>query len=117
MPAKIATMCYIHESKERLTQDYTVKEITGVVRTDDDDPSKISRSTVDTLLNTTHIVGFKETAQQINTSICNMLPTIFYSHEHMTSLTLTNGTHYNQITCSSQERIYLRLYDYNQELE
>ncbi len=41
MPAKIATMCYIHESKERLTQDYTVKEITGVVRTDDDDPSKI----------------------------------------------------------------------------
>ena len=41
MSAKIATMCYIHESKERLTQDYTVKEITGVVRTDDDDPSKI----------------------------------------------------------------------------
>ena len=29
---------------------------------------------MDTLLNTTHIVGFKETAQQINTSICNMLP-------------------------------------------
>ena len=28
----------------------------------------------DTLLNTTHIVGFKETAQQINSSICNLLP-------------------------------------------
>lgn len=30
--------------------------------------------TIDTFLNTTHIVGFKETAQQINTSICNLLP-------------------------------------------
>src|SRR5436305_9057909 len=34
----------------------------------------VSQPTIDTLLNTTHIVGFKETAQQINTSICNMLP-------------------------------------------
>ena len=41
MPAKITMICYIHESKKRLTQDYTMKEITGVVRTDDDDPSKI----------------------------------------------------------------------------
>lgn len=27
-----------------------------------------------TLLNTTHIVGFKEIAQQINTALCNLLP-------------------------------------------
>ena len=34
----------------------------------------ILRPITDTLLNTTHIVGFKETAQQINSSICNLLP-------------------------------------------
>jgi ATP-dependent DNA helicase PIF1 len=34
----------------------------------------LSKPPIDTLLNTTHIVGFKETAQQINRMICNMLP-------------------------------------------
>ncbi|EXX69470.1 PIF1-like helicase domain-containing protein [Rhizophagus irregularis DAOM 181602=DAOM 197198] len=34
----------------------------------------ILQPSVDTLLNTTHIVGFKETAQKINISICNVLP-------------------------------------------
>lgn len=33
-----------------------------------------NHSTIDTLLNTTHIVGFRETAHQINRMICNMLP-------------------------------------------
>ena len=34
----------------------------------------ITQPTIDTILNTTHIIGFKETAQEINMSICNMLP-------------------------------------------
>jgi ATP-dependent exoDNAse (exonuclease V) alpha subunit len=34
----------------------------------------LSQSAIDTLLNTTHIVGFRENAQQINRMICNMLP-------------------------------------------
>ncbi|PKY58751.1 hypothetical protein RhiirA4_513413 [Rhizophagus irregularis] len=38
MPAKISTMCYIHEFTERLTQEFTVKEITAIAR---DDPTKI----------------------------------------------------------------------------
>ncbi|EXX67881.1 uncharacterized protein OCT59_016945 [Rhizophagus irregularis] len=41
MPAKISTMCYIHEFTKRLTQEFTVKEITAVARLDDDDPTKI----------------------------------------------------------------------------
>jgi hypothetical protein len=31
MPAKLATFCYAHDSTKRLAQEYTVKEITGVV--------------------------------------------------------------------------------------
>ncbi|PKC04376.1 hypothetical protein RhiirA5_422347 [Rhizophagus irregularis] len=37
MPAKISTMCYI----QRLTQEFTVKEIMAVARLNDDDPTKI----------------------------------------------------------------------------
>uniref|UniRef100_U9TZM2 Uncharacterized protein n=1 Tax=Rhizophagus irregularis (strain DAOM 181602 / DAOM 197198 / MUCL 43194) TaxID=747089 RepID=U9TZM2_RHIID len=32
MPSKISTICYIHDSNEKLTQEYTVKEITAVSR-------------------------------------------------------------------------------------
>ncbi|RGB38418.1 hypothetical protein C1646_812643 [Rhizophagus diaphanus] len=41
MPAKISTMCYIHEFTKHLTQEFTVKEITAVARLDDDDLKKI----------------------------------------------------------------------------
>jgi hypothetical protein len=41
MPVKIATICYVHNTIERLIQDYTVKEITGVTRFDDDDPTNV----------------------------------------------------------------------------
>ena len=34
----------------------------------------LTHPTVDTLLSTTHIVGFRESAQQINRMICNLLP-------------------------------------------
>ncbi|CAB4383429.1 unnamed protein product [Rhizophagus irregularis] len=40
MPAKLNTICYVHNIAERLTQDFTVKEITGITRTKDDDPTK-----------------------------------------------------------------------------
>ncbi len=41
MPAKIFTVCYVYEATERLTQEYTVKEITAVSRLDDDDPTRV----------------------------------------------------------------------------
>ncbi len=34
----------------------------------------LNRPPIDILLNTTHIVGFRQTAQQINTMVCNTLP-------------------------------------------
>ncbi|CAI2197584.1 19874_t:CDS:1, partial [Funneliformis geosporum] len=34
----------------------------------------LSYSAINTLLNTTNIVGFRENAQQINRMICNILP-------------------------------------------
>ncbi|PKY33805.1 hypothetical protein RhiirB3_453023 [Rhizophagus irregularis] len=41
MPAKISTITYIHDSTERLIQDYMVKEIITVSRTDDNDATKV----------------------------------------------------------------------------
>jgi hypothetical protein len=41
MPAKLFTVTYIHNITERQATDYTVKEITGVTRLDDEDPTKI----------------------------------------------------------------------------
>ena len=41
MPAKMSTICYVHDLTERLTQEYTVKEIIAVAHLDDDDPTKI----------------------------------------------------------------------------
>jgi len=34
----------------------------------------LNQPLIDILLNTTHIVGFKQIAQQINTMVCNTLP-------------------------------------------
>ena len=41
MPAKLSTIYYVHESTERITQDFTVKQITGVSRLDDNDPTNV----------------------------------------------------------------------------
>ncbi|RIA80751.1 hypothetical protein C1645_838134 [Glomus cerebriforme] len=38
MPAKLSTICYIYHFTDRQTTEYTVKEITGVSRLDDNDP-------------------------------------------------------------------------------
>ncbi|GBB94781.1 hypothetical protein RclHR1_02410027 [Rhizophagus clarus] len=41
MPAKTSTICYLHDFTERLTQEFTVKEITAVARLDDNNLTKI----------------------------------------------------------------------------
>ncbi|UZO18198.1 uncharacterized protein OCT59_009518 [Rhizophagus irregularis] len=41
MPSKISTIFYIHDSNERLMQEYTVKEIMAVSRLDPNDATKI----------------------------------------------------------------------------
>ncbi|CAB4379971.1 unnamed protein product [Rhizophagus irregularis] len=41
MPAKLSTICYIHDSTQRLTKEYSIKEITGISRLSDEDPTKI----------------------------------------------------------------------------
>ncbi|PKY51716.1 hypothetical protein RhiirA4_546710 [Rhizophagus irregularis] len=46
MPAKLNTICYVHNIAEHLTQDFTVKEITGITRTKDDDPTKVNTTSI-----------------------------------------------------------------------
>jgi hypothetical protein len=41
MLAKLSTICYIHNFTERSTKEYSIKEITGIVKLSDEDPSKI----------------------------------------------------------------------------
>ncbi|RHZ67591.1 hypothetical protein Glove_300g129 [Diversispora epigaea] len=41
MPAKLTTICYVYDCTERLTPDYMVKEITGVVKMEDNNPNTI----------------------------------------------------------------------------
>ncbi|RGB31409.1 hypothetical protein C1646_764096 [Rhizophagus diaphanus] len=40
MPVKLATFCYVHDSTNWLSQEYTIKEITGVIRIDGKDSTK-----------------------------------------------------------------------------
>ncbi|KAF0545098.1 hypothetical protein F8M41_002364 [Gigaspora margarita] len=41
MPAKLFAICYVQACINRLTQEFTVKDITAIVRLSEDDPSKI----------------------------------------------------------------------------
>lgn len=41
MMSKISTICYVHDSTERLTQEFTVKEVTAMLRLGVDDPTTI----------------------------------------------------------------------------
>jgi hypothetical protein len=41
MPAKLSTICYVHSSTQKSTKEYNIKEVTGIVRLSDEDPSKI----------------------------------------------------------------------------
>ena len=41
MPAKLTTITYVHSVMGRLSNNYTIKEITGVTYLDDDDPTKV----------------------------------------------------------------------------
>ncbi|UZO02435.1 uncharacterized protein OCT59_020916 [Rhizophagus irregularis] len=41
MPAKLSTICYIHDSTQRSMKEYSIKEITVISRLSDEDPTKI----------------------------------------------------------------------------
>ncbi|RIB18265.1 hypothetical protein C2G38_2037041 [Gigaspora rosea] len=41
MPAKLSAICFVHFHVDRLTQEFTVREVTGIVKLSDDDPNKI----------------------------------------------------------------------------
>jgi hypothetical protein len=41
MPAKLSTICYIHNLTQRSVKEFNIKEFTGIVRLSDEDPSKI----------------------------------------------------------------------------
>ncbi|KAF0476179.1 hypothetical protein F8M41_024452 [Gigaspora margarita] len=41
MPAKVSTLCYIHDCFERITKEFIIKEVTAIVKTNDNDPTKI----------------------------------------------------------------------------
>ena len=50
---------------------------------------------IDTILNTTNIVGYKQTANQINNIICNMLPVTENKFLISTSIDFINNQQYN----------------------
>jgi len=41
MLAKLSTIAYVHETTKRLTQNFTIKEITAISRLSDEDPTKV----------------------------------------------------------------------------
>ncbi|KAF0419876.1 hypothetical protein F8M41_007122 [Gigaspora margarita] len=41
MPAKILTLCYIHDCSDRIAQNFFLKEITAIVKSESNDPTKI----------------------------------------------------------------------------
>jgi len=41
MPSKLLTFCYVHNFTQRVTQDYTIKDITGIVKLSDIELAKI----------------------------------------------------------------------------
>ena len=41
MPAKLTTICYVHKCTQRSAKEFSIKEITGILRLSDEDPSKI----------------------------------------------------------------------------
>ena len=42
MPSKLETICYIYECSERMTRDYTLKEMTTITKMDEEDPKIIT---------------------------------------------------------------------------
>ena len=41
MPSKLLTFCYVYNFTQRVTQDYTIKDITGIVKLSDIELAKI----------------------------------------------------------------------------
>jgi len=42
MPSKIDTICYVHSITKRLTNEFTIKEVTAMARLDKNDPKAIA---------------------------------------------------------------------------
>ncbi|RIB08860.1 hypothetical protein C2G38_2110080 [Gigaspora rosea] len=42
MPAKVSTLCYVHNCSDRVTQEFIVKEMTAIVKTDNNDSTKVA---------------------------------------------------------------------------
>jgi len=42
MPAKVSTLCYVHNCSDRITQEFIVKEMTAIVKTDNNDSTKVA---------------------------------------------------------------------------
>ncbi|CAB4376562.1 unnamed protein product [Rhizophagus irregularis] len=74
MPAKLNTICYVHNIAEHLTQE--INNISSRMWNTllQHHSQFILHPTIDTLLPIS--LDLKKTAQQINTSICNMLPVL-----------------------------------------
>ncbi|KAF0538903.1 hypothetical protein F8M41_007429 [Gigaspora margarita] len=41
MPVKISTLCYVHDCSDRIAQNFFLKEITAIVKSENNDPTKI----------------------------------------------------------------------------
>ncbi|CAG8504238.1 17502_t:CDS:2, partial [Gigaspora rosea] len=41
MPAKVSTLCYVHNCSDRVTQEFIVKEMTAIVKTDNNNSTKV----------------------------------------------------------------------------
>jgi len=50
MPSKIITICYVLNLTQCLTQEYNIKEATGIVRLSEDDPEKVTYLRIKTFL-------------------------------------------------------------------
>ena len=41
MPCKLDAFCYVHDFTERITQEYTVKEVTAIIKMNENDSTKV----------------------------------------------------------------------------
>jgi hypothetical protein len=76
--------------------------------------------TIDILLNTMHIVGFREIAQQINTTICNILPVPNNKFLISNAIDFVNSAQWDPASserCLNPKRTSLRPFVYNREPE
>ncbi|CAG8736760.1 18010_t:CDS:2, partial [Gigaspora rosea] len=73
MPAKLSAICFVHSHVDRLTQEFTVREVTGIVKLSDDDPNKIIYLNIKVFIPVNETVNYQiesfDTGDVIATSI------------------------------------------------